>query len=245
MRRYYSNQGNRNSTVEEDRSTALIKTINQGVWWLSVGIWIATGVFLWMNILVPVLCIGLLFFGWLEYLRAQNFPSNYFLGGPANWVTWIRFLCISALIFLAGTSNLWLLALLCSLEVGLDVLDGWLARRYGCLNETGVYFDKEMDAFYVMVVVLLIYYQGVTGPWILGLGLIRFFMPFIKPFLKEPAQKDLRTNYGKFIAGIVMGGLAVAWVLPSELRLVVYFTLAILLSYSFGKEILDRKWSTS
>ena len=57
--------------------------------------------------------------------------------------------------------------------LGLDGLDGWLARRLGETSMEGALLDLEADALLVLVLCLLLSSQNPPGLWILAPGLFR------------------------------------------------------------------------
>ena len=58
--------------------------------------------------------------------------------------------------------------------LGLDGLDGFLARRLRQASAFGARFDMETDALTMLALALLIWISGQTGAWVLLAGLLRY-----------------------------------------------------------------------
>ena len=58
--------------------------------------------------------------------------------------------------------------------LALDGTDGWLARRERLESGFGARFDLEVDAFFILVLAALALGLGKAGPWVLGIGLMRY-----------------------------------------------------------------------
>ena len=69
----------------------------------------------------------------------------------------------------------WMIAGLALFALILDGVDGFLARRLGECSDFGARFDMEVDAALIMVLCLGALAAGLAGPWVLLLGLMRYF----------------------------------------------------------------------
>lgn len=58
--------------------------------------------------------------------------------------------------------------------LALDGLDGHAARRQGLASDFGARFDMEVDAALILVLAALAVGIGKAGPWVLGIGLMRY-----------------------------------------------------------------------
>ncbi|HET9068348.1 MAG TPA: CDP-alcohol phosphatidyltransferase family protein [Amaricoccus sp.] len=85
---------------------------------------------------------------------------------------------------LAGPHAWWALAG-AALLLALDGLDGWLSRRQGTASAFGARFDMETDALLILALAALALGLGKAGPWVLGLGLLRY--AFLAAGLAWPA----------------------------------------------------------
>ena len=80
----------------------------------------------------------------------------------------------------------------------LDLADGWVARRSGTATAFGARFDMEVDALLILVLSALVWRFGITGPWVLASGLMRYLfvalarpLPWLaRPLPPEPAPAD-------------------------------------------------------
>jgi len=133
---------------------------------------------------------GLVSFSVLVYCGRRRWtPSGRF--GPANGVTLLRLCGVLALPWLAPRSIVyWGLILF-----ALDGADGWIARRTGLSSEFGESFDKESDAFFTLMLCVLLYrLPGGLGAWILVPGLLRYlFVLFVKFAKPGESPKEQRT----------------------------------------------------
>lgn len=121
--------------------------------------------------------------------------------GLANQVTLFRLVGIVALPWLSVGQ----VALFGLLLFALDGVDGWIARRKGLAGEFGEFFDKESDAFFMlMLCLLLVRLPQAFGLWILLPGLLRYlFVLFIK-LARPPQRKEQRSAKGRWIFFFMM-----------------------------------------
>ena len=176
----------------------------------------------------------------LAMAGAAQWSGGYPLGGPANWVTWARLGINFLLLFLLPTAPAWQLAGLGLLQISLDGCDGALARRYDTQSPYGAFFDAEVDAFFVLVMSIVLYDRGYAGSWVLGMGLIRYFYLFPNLLLKPTNKATAGKAYARIIAGIVMVGMPMALIAPPWLYRWGLPALGLLLIYSFNRELLER-----
>ena len=98
--------------------------------------------------------------------------------GPANLVTGARALLVALLAAVAleptGHALGWWLVATAALAAALDLADGWLARSTQLASAFGARFDMEVDALLILVLSVLVWRAGLTGPWVLASGLMRY-----------------------------------------------------------------------
>lgn len=99
--------------------------------------------------------------------------------GAANAVTLLRAGIAALFAGLIGQSAppptlAWLLAALALLALFLDGVDGWLARRSGMRSPFGARFDLEVDAFFILILAILIWRFDKAGVWALLSGALRY-----------------------------------------------------------------------
>lgn len=130
---------------------------------------------------------------------AAHHPMDRF--GAANAVTLLRAAGVAAFAALAlepallAGSAAWWAAAAAGLILALDGLDGVLARRQRTASAFGARFDMEVDALFVLVLAALALGLGKAGPWVLGLGLMRYgFVAagYLAPALRAPLPPSFR-----------------------------------------------------
>jgi phosphatidylglycerophosphate synthase len=179
---------------------------------------------------------GLISFSVLLYrCRGRWTPGGRF--GPANALTLLRLSGVLSLPLLSPAQIFcWGLILF-----ALDGVDGWIARRTGLAGEFGEFFDKESDAFFVLVLCLLLYrLPGGFGAWILLPGLLRYgFVLFVK-LAKPPELKERRTAATRWVLVLTMLALLFSFAAyPDDidtLRPVACF-MTLVLAFSFAASL--------
>ena len=107
--------------------------------------------------------------------------------GPANLLTGTRALLVAA-VAAAGLTPPAPRVAAAVVAIGtvaalLDLADGWVARRTGTATAFGARFDMEVDAMLILVLSALVWRYGVTGPWVLASGLMRYgFVALARPW---------------------------------------------------------------
>ncbi|MEL6255411.1 MAG: CDP-alcohol phosphatidyltransferase family protein [Bacteroidota bacterium] len=175
------------------------------------------GIFFLSGQIWPLISLALLSF--IFYIRQH---LNYLkslrpFGGYANWVTVFRLLlvCIGGYCY-----KIWpdpYLFAVFTLAVLLDVLDGYLARRFGQSSDFGLYLDMESDAFFVALIATVLYAKGLLEAWLLLPAYLRYlYMLFLKILPGEP-KKEPKRSYASIIAGCFFVALLLPFILPYEL----------------------------
>jgi phosphatidylglycerophosphate synthase len=99
--------------------------------------------------------------------------------GLPNQITLLR----AALACLVGSALLangqapiesWSVSTLVAVALGLDALDGRLARRLGRVSAFGARFDMEVDALLILMLALLVWQAGRVDVWVLAIGSMRY-----------------------------------------------------------------------
>jgi len=212
-------------------------------YWLLFHAALITGSLCWFffaGSIIPLLLSSWISFAGMARATREEWRNQYWLGGPGNWITWLRLVLISVFLLLLPTASPLLLAGAGLLEILLDAFDGRLARRYGSTSLFGAYLDQEVDAFFVLVMSTGLYERGYAGAWILTLGLLRYLFVYVNHFLKTPRQEEVRSNYARIIAGIIMVGLPTAFLTPPWLYQPALPLLGLLLGYSFLRGFLEQ-----
>lgn len=166
--------------------------------------------------------------------RAQWTPEGPF--GIANAITAAR-LCLLAAFPIAvewgaeaviGLSLLFLLA---------DLLDGRMARRRGQTSAFGVFFDKEVDALFLLVLCFAAVIQGRLPLWILGVGLLRYGFVVVLFLLNPPEKTEQRSTLARYIYGGMVAALLLSFLLYPALYRPVVGVAAGALVVSFGRSL--------
>jgi phosphatidylglycerophosphate synthase len=106
--------------------------------------------------------------------RLHPFPRF----GAANSTTSVRALLVALVAAFVGepatAANATAVVTLGIAVVGLDGVDGWLARRARAASAFGARFDMEIDAALILALSILTWTFGKAGPWVLASGLMRY-----------------------------------------------------------------------
>ena len=120
--------------------------------------------------------------------------------------------------------------------LGLDAVDGWIARRTGTTTDLGSRFDMEVDAF--LLLVLSAFVAPILGPWVLAIGLMRYVFVaagWMLPWLRL----QLPPRYWRKVVTAVQGialTLAASGLAPDVAGVVVGVALLLLVE-SFGRDV--------
>lgn len=138
--------------------------------------------------------------GWIVQARiTADHPGARF--GLGNIVTLTRAAGVALLAALATTPRLldgglaWLALGISAAVLILDGIDGWAARHQRLDSRFGARFDMEVDALAILVLAALALGLGKAGPWVLGLGLMRYafvLAGWLRPALARPLPPSLR-----------------------------------------------------
>jgi phosphatidylglycerophosphate synthase len=162
--------------------------------------------------------------------------------GPADRVTLARATLVGGVTVLVAESVLrpepiGLLVPLAAVTLGLDAVDGWVARRTGTASALGARFDMEVDAF--LILVLSGYVADSLGAWVLAIGLMRYAFAvagWVVPWMRA----ELRPRYWRKVVAATQGVVLVvaASGLPPRPVAVALVALALaLLVESFGRDV--------
>lgn len=133
---------------------------------LAFSIW-NTNYILWVGLVT-------LLFSFYLYKMVLCLPKFPLYIGYANWVSLIR-LCIILLSFtFYRQTNDFYLFILFLIAISFDGLDGYLARKHNQTSEAGGNFDMEIDAFLVLVLSFIHFYEHRLSWLILIPGSLRY-----------------------------------------------------------------------
>ena len=176
---------------------------------------------------------------WTTSRLIRNFPHSTL--GLCNVATLGR-LVIVAILFVAlleGLAPSWATFGLAVLALGLDGIDGWLARKQGLSSEFGARFDVEVDAAFALVLAVFAAVNGAAGPYVILLGVPYYVFVAAKsvlPWLDQPLpEKFSRKVVCVFQIGALIT-LQVPFLADGRLGLVTLAVAGALL-WSFGRDI--------
>ena len=194
-------------------------------------------------LLTAVAAYGLFAAAVQSLLPAQPWPGL----GPANQVTVGRgtlVFALAALVLhpqvLSDAGHWWVIGL-ATLALGLDGVDGQVARRTGTASAFGARFDMELDSFLMLVLAALVWRSGRIDAWILLLGAPRYLFVaagWLRPWLRAPLPQRLRRKAGCVAQGIALV-VCLAPIVPATMAAAGAAITLVLLIGSFA---LDVRW---
>ena len=133
--------------------------------------------------------------------------------GPANRVTLGRAALLLPVTGLAlhperlGDPVYWWIIVISAIAMGLDGVDGWMARRTGTTTAFGVRFDMELDALLLLALSILVWRSGQTGAWVILIGGLRYLFVaagWIWPALRQALPDRQRRKAICVVQGVVL-----------------------------------------
>jgi phosphatidylglycerophosphate synthase len=160
--------------------------------------------------------------------------------GPASWVTLARATLAVGVAALAADSlahdtPVAVLVTLAGVALGLDAVDGRLARRTGTETSLGARFDGEVDAF--LILALSVYVAPVCGAWVLAIGAARYLFlagEWLLSWMRAPLPPRRWRKVVAATQGVVLT-VAAAGVLPLALTKALLVVALALLAASMGE----------
>ena len=160
--------------------------------------------------------------------------------GPAFWVTLARATLAVGVAALAVDSlthdtPVAALVTLAAVALGLDAVDGWVARRTGMATALGARFDGEVDAF--LILALSVYVAPGYGAWVLAIGAARYLFlagEWLLPWMRAPLPPRRWRKLVAATQGVVLT-VAAAGVLPRALTQALLVAALALLTASMGQ----------
>jgi phosphatidylglycerophosphate synthase len=159
---------------------------------------------------------------------------------PASWVTLARATLAVGVAALAVDSfthdtPVALLVTLAAIALGLDAVDGWVARRTGTATALGARFDGEVDAF--LILALSVYVAPAYGAWVLAIGAARYLFlagEWLLPWMCAPLPPRRWRKLVAATQGVVLT-VAAAGILPRALTQALLAAALVLLAASMGQ----------
>ena len=182
----------------------------------------------------PLLLAGGGALGWLVFrFRGLWTPDGGF--GLANSVTAAR--CLGTLLLpsvFAAFGGVAAIVLVLAL-LAADGIDGRLARTRDEASAFGEFFDKETDAFMLLLICVLLYLSGRLGAWILLPGGLRYLFVIVTYVGRPQVVKEQRLRFGGFVYVLTVCGLLAAFLPWPALYVPLTLGATLLLSLSFAR----------
>ncbi|EBA11968.1 CDP-alcohol phosphatidyltransferase family protein [Roseobacter sp. CCS2] len=171
---------------------------------------------------------------------SQDFPHQSL--GLCNLATLGRLVLVGVLciVVMAGIAPNWATFGIAALALGLDGIDGWLARKQGLSSDFGAQFDVEVDAIFALVLAIYAATNGAAGPYVILLGLPHYLFWIARlqlPWLNRP----LRPSFARKAVCVFQIGALIALQVPflADGRLdLIIAAVTLALIWSFGRDIL-------
>jgi phosphatidylglycerophosphate synthase len=172
-----------------------------------------------------------------------HYPHPHF--GACNTVTLLRAGLGASLLtplltggVAIGPIGEWTVVVIAVIALSLDGVDGWLARRSGLASAYGARFDMEVDAALALILAFHALADGLVGPVVLVLGLMRYvFVAASYPFVWLSAP--LPERFGRKLVCVVQIAALIALQIPlltAGTAQWIAFGAALALIWSFGRD---------
>lgn len=202
--------------------------------WHAAGLLAALVVALFLDRSWPVAAFGVASLAALVGSQRGAWTSSGRFGW-ANAVTALRAAIIWGVgVRLHGAPDM-LLALVVLGLFALDGVDGYLARRHGTASGFGALFDMETDAFFVLVVELVLFQRDNLGAWILATGVLRFVYVLARALIPARRPDAVRSRFGRFAFTGLALGLFFAFALPGVIGFSAALAGTVLVIASFAR----------
>ena len=153
--------------------------------------------------------------------------------GQGNSITASRLIGIIALGVYYPTNNLLFVAG-CIIILIMDALDGLAARTYNEASEFGEFFDKETDAFFLLLLCLLACLHLSIGYWLLLPGLLRPLFVIVMALFFEHVEKEYRSRFARVIYVVMISALLALFILPASIHIPFAASATVALCLSFA-----------
>lgn len=195
---------------------------------------------------IPLLAIGVSLYLAAAVIAAfrltQDFPHPSL--GLCNLVTLSRLVIVGVLcvVVMAGIAPNWATFSIAAIALGLDGIDGWLARKQDRASDFGARFDVEVDAIFALVLAIYAATNGAAGAYVILLGLPHYLFWIAKmqlPWLNQPLNPSY--SFSRKAVCVFQIGALIALQIPlvADGRLgLISATITVLLLWSFGRDIL-------
>jgi phosphatidylglycerophosphate synthase/uncharacterized membrane protein YbhN (UPF0104 family) len=180
--------------------------------------------------------LSLLFF--VATARGKWTPNGRF--GLANGVTTLRILLTLLLLVAVDQQPGHVPASIALTILGLDVLDGWLARRHGAQSAFGACYDMEADAVFVLSLSCMLWARDIAGMWVVLAGLWRYLFVTIPLIIPSRGGEAPRSIYYRATYAVMVISFVISLVAPPAIGRVLASLGTLVISASFMRSFYYR-----
>jgi len=215
-----------------DSERTVREKVNPWTYANALSMIVATASVLWLSY-PPLLAFvaALCFFLLVAQARGVWTPAGIF--GLPNLVTTLRLMVTMGMLVAFAHEPAWVLAVAALVNLLLDILDGWLARRSGQNSEFGARYDIEADALLVLTLTIILQHRGLAGAWVVMAGLWRYLYVLTPLVFPTPLGEARRSRHGRFAYVLMISCFMLTLLLPRGVGepLALVGTLAVSLSF--------------
>lgn len=164
----------------------------------SIGLLIGAFIDFFQKKLFLTLIFGAIFFSLFILKNWRKFTEHEYFGGFPNLVTVSRLILLFIIPFLESNKNI---ALLSFAIICLDGIDGFLARKLNQITAFGGILDMEVDAYFCLLLSLLISIKHPELSWILIGGLLRYLYKITTFIFSKSKFIEKKKKYARYVAG--------------------------------------------
>ncbi len=167
------------------------------------------------NSLLIVAVFGLGSFAYYIYENKLFLSTQTPFAGYANIITALRLLILVSTFCWIPNIPIPILVGLLVIVLLLDLLDGYLARKFKQDSKFGQYFDMEVDALFVLGMCFYFFQNRNIDAWILIPGIMRYVYKVITMIFPKKDYEETKKSYATTIAGMYFIVLIVSLILPN------------------------------
>jgi phosphatidylglycerophosphate synthase len=203
-------------------------------------------------IVAPVAAVATGWYGWVALAAAGSFgvlckyraPVRSSLPGGVGWADALTGARLAVLSLVAasipGAPTAWVLAAF-AFNVTVDALDGHVARRLREATAFGAVFDREVDAFFVLVAYLHFQLEGWLGAGALFAGILPFAYRLLASAAPIPVAAGHKERGAAPLAGLNFLLLLAAAAMPAYSPSILTVSVVVVcVSFSFSFRSLYR-----
>jgi len=142
------------------------------------------------------------FFAYI-FINIKNIKLLKPFGGYANWITFFRLLLLIYVTTRFQTMGFTIIVAIFVLNIVLDIVDGIVARYFKTESIFGLYFDMELDAFYVCLASIILYTENLTGSWVIWIGVLRYLYTFLMVLININIKSEPKQKFASLVAGML------------------------------------------